>query len=178
MEKVDVTFQELLKILPTIMEGNFLLTSVSGQGNPNIMTVGHLGISARPYPFVCEYIRPSCRTAKLIEETGDYVLNVPQDGMEDIVEFCGTVSGHDHDKFNEKNLTAIPSREVKSPIIGECKIHLECRLVGIFEPRPGSISGAGLAYYETNNIPVENYHRIYMAEIVAIYADTGAVEIK
>ena len=136
-----------------------------------------MGIAARPYPFVCELIRPSCHSVKLIEETGDYTLNVPREGMEDIINYCGTVSGRDYDKFKEKNLTAVPSREVKSPIIEECKIHLECKMTGIFDPRPERVSAAAKEYYENNNIPVENYHRIYMAEIVAIYAGRGVVEV-
>ena len=51
---------------------------------------------------------------------GDYTLNVPKEGMKDIVDFCGVVSGRDHEKFKEKSVAAIPSRKVNSPIFGEC----------------------------------------------------------
>ena len=91
--------------------------------------------------------------------------------MGEVVRFCGSVSGRDHDKFAEMNLTAIPSRDVFAPVIQECGIHLECKLTGIWEPRPESISGSSKAYYERSGTPAENYHRCYFAEIVAIYAD-------
>ena len=69
--------------------------------------------------------------------------------MEDIITFYRKVSGRDHDKFKETNLTAVPSRYVTSQIIGECAIHCEFRVTGIFNPRPESIAGAGKAYYES-----------------------------
>ena len=40
------------------------------------------------------------------EETQEFVVNVPDDSMKDIVEYCGTVSGRDDDKIAEKGLTA------------------------------------------------------------------------
>lgn len=177
MEKVDVTFQDFAKNADKLLEIRpWLLASVDGQGKPNIMAVGATGFGAHPYRYVCEWIRPPCHTAKLIEETGDYTLNLPSEEMEDIVKYCGSVSGRDHDKFKEKNLSPVPSREVVTPIIGECIIHLECRITGIFDPRPESISGSAKEYYEKNQIPKEHYHRLYMAEIIAIYADKNALK--
>lgn len=176
MEKVNVTIQYLRENVDSLIwRRPLLLTSVGSLGKPNIMPVGGTGIGANPYPYVCEFIQPRWHTAKLIEETGDFTLNVPSEDMDDIVDYCGSVSGRDTDKFKEMNLTPVKSREVKSPIIGECFAHLECRVTGIFDPRLHSISGAGKKYYESHNIAQEYYHRYYMAEIVAIYADEDAI---
>jgi len=46
-------------------------------------------------------VRPSRYTHDFIENTGEFTVNVPNRGMESIVSYCGTVSGKDHDKFEE-----------------------------------------------------------------------------
>jgi flavin reductase (DIM6/NTAB) family NADH-FMN oxidoreductase RutF len=173
MALVDISFPDFVKkTIELHADLPRLLVTVSSQGRPNVMTVGgtHYGIGWVK-PFVYQWVRPSCYTSELIEETGEYTLNIPREGMEDVVRFCGSVSGRDRDKFAEMNLTAIPSRFVSAPVIKECGIHLECKLMGIFDVRPESVSGALMDYYETGNIPEHNYHRLYPAEIVAAYAD-------
>ena len=62
----------------------------------------------------------------LVGQIGQFTVNVPRDGMDNIVEYCGSVSGRDHDKFSELSLSKITSKYVIPPIIGECAAHLEC----------------------------------------------------
>jgi flavin reductase (DIM6/NTAB) family NADH-FMN oxidoreductase RutF len=46
------------------------------------------------------------------------------------VQGCGRCSGRDGiDKFARFNLTPLPSKYVKPPIIAECPVNLECRVV-------------------------------------------------
>ncbi|MCP8315386.1 MAG: flavin reductase, partial [archaeon] len=40
----------------------------------------------------------------------------------------GSVSGKDVDKFKASNLTPLPAKRVKPPLIGECVAHIECVL--------------------------------------------------
>jgi len=74
-------------------------------------------------PFFMVAVRPSRYTYKFVEKVGDFTVNVPKKGMEEIVDYCGSVSGREHDKFKEKGLTLVPSKRVNSPIISECAIH-------------------------------------------------------
>jgi len=134
----------------------------------NVMTIGW-GLPGILWgkPFFMVAVRPSRYTFQFIEETGDFTVNVPRRGMGETVNYCGTVSGRDHDKFKEKRLTLLPSRQVSSPIIGECVIHYECRVAYktkvIKEDLPSSILSA--CY------PSGNYHTLYFGEIVAVHAD-------
>jgi flavin reductase (DIM6/NTAB) family NADH-FMN oxidoreductase RutF len=172
MAYVDISFADFVKKAHQLHDGSpWLLATVSSQGRRNVMTVAASGFGGAPYHYVCEWVRPSCYTSELIEETRDYTLNIPRQGMAEVVRFCGRVSGRHHDKFAEMNLTAIPSRAVSAPIIQECGIHLECRLVGIFDGRPSSVAGAPKDYYERHHTPEHNYHKLYLGEIMAIYAD-------
>ena len=87
--------------------------------------------------------------------------------MEEIVNYCGTVSGREHDKFKEKGLTPLPSKKLRSPIIGECMIHYECKVAYktrvIREDLPSSII--------SSCYPAGDYHTLYFGEIVTVQAD-------
>ncbi|MEM2784315.1 MAG: flavin reductase family protein, partial [Nitrososphaerota archaeon] len=111
-------------------------------------------------------------THKLIEETEDFTINVPKKGMKDIIDFCGSVSGREVDKFKEKNLTPLPSKKVKSPIIAQCPINYECKVIykTIIDPKiiEKSINSE---YYSSGN-----YHTIFFGEILAIHVDENLIK--
>jgi flavin reductase (DIM6/NTAB) family NADH-FMN oxidoreductase RutF len=80
-----------------------------------------------------------------------------------VVQYCGTTSGRSHDKFREKNLTAIPSSKVKTPMIKQCILHYECKIAYkndliSSELKPSIIP----AFY-----PKGDFHRFYLGEILA-----------
>ncbi len=51
--------------------------------------------------------------------------------MLDQVVGIGTCSGADTDKFARFNLTPVPGRVVKAPLIRECLANIECKVVDI-----------------------------------------------
>ncbi len=77
-----------------------LLLASGRIGKANVMAIGW-GLSGILWskPFFMVAVRSSRFTFKLIEENGDFTVNVPRKGMEEIVSYCGTVSGKDHDKL-------------------------------------------------------------------------------
>jgi len=166
--KIEIsTFRFIGETIKRLDNPGLLLVSGSLK-RANVMTIGWglLGILWGK-PFFLVAVRPSRYTFQFIEETGDFTVNVPRKGMEETVNYCGTVSGRDHDKFKEKELTLLPSRQVSSPIIGECMIHYECRVAYktnvVREALPSAILSA--CY------PGGNYHTLYFGEIVAVRAD-------
>lgn len=153
--------------------GGLLLVSVGGGGRPNVMTIGWGLIGAlwrRPLFMVA--VRPSRYTYKLIEEAGDFTVNVPKEGMDEITQYCGFVSGRVHDKFKEKGLTPTPAKRIKSPIISECAIHYECKVIYKVkvDPKPLPEEVLSTCY------PTGDYHTIYFGEIVSTYADEDVKE--
>jgi len=64
-----------------------------------------------------------------MEEVGEFTVNVPPRELAAEVNLWGTVSGRDHDKFQEARLTPVASRQVRPPIIQECVVHYECRIL-------------------------------------------------
>jgi len=82
----------------------------------------------------------------------------------------GSVSGRDHDKFKEKGLTTTRGKKVRSPIISDCIVHYECKVIYKTKFRPSGIpKNVMRGYY-----PSEDFHTVYFGEIVAAYADEDA----
>lgn len=168
MEKVEVGYMDCLKETFTTMgRSGLLLVSIGQQGKPNVMTIGWgtIGIIWAK-PIFTVLVRPSRFTYGLIEETGDFTVNVPAAEISEKVSFCGTVSGREHDKFIEQKLTAIPANKVESPLIEECLIHYECRVVHKNDVLPPELaSDIPSAFY-----PQGDYHRVFYGEIMRVYA--------
>jgi len=139
----------------------------------NVMTigwglVGHLWSK----PFFMVAVRPSRYTFGFIEKTGNFTVNVPRNGMEEIADYCGSVSGREHDKFKEKNLTVEAGKRVKSPIISECGIHYECKVAYMTKVVSGGLPQDILI----DSYPSGNYHALYFGEILHTSADRDASE--
>lgn len=109
-----------------------LITSVDAAGRPNIITLGEVfNISIRR-PVICGVaIRPATYSHGLISAQGEYVINLPTGEMLDKVWQCGQVSGRDADKFALSGLTPLPATHVRPPLIAQCPVNIECRVVGI-----------------------------------------------
>ena len=145
-------------------EDRVLLVSRGKEGSPNVMTIGWgtIGIIWRRPIFVV-LVRPSRYTYKLIEETGEFTVNIVPPKLKEVVQYCGTVSGRDHDKFKEKNLTAIPSTKVKTAIIKECILHFECRVVNRNDLIPSELEKSIVSTFYSKG----DLHRVYFGEILA-----------
>ncbi|NQS90351.1 flavin reductase, partial [Patescibacteria group bacterium] len=70
--------------------------------------------------------------------------------------------------FKEKGLTCIPGKNVKSPIIEECVLHYECRVLHKNDIMPARVpQNVTSEYY-----PQRDYHRIFFGEILSVLADS------
>lgn len=156
-------WQECVDVLG---DGGLLLVSTDTDGKPNVMTIGWalLGI-VWSKPIMTVLVRPSRFTYGLMEAANDFTVNVPGPDLADVVKEVGTRSGRDYDKFAEHNLVATPSRSVASPIIEECLLHYECKVVHKNDVVPPTLTPDIAA----NAYPQGDYHRIYYGEVVAVY---------
>ena len=57
------------------------------------------------------------------------MINIPTTDLIEQVEYCGTKSGQDVDKFRETKLTPKLAEYVKAPLIDECPVNFECQVV-------------------------------------------------
>lgn len=134
-----------------------LITSADGQGNPNIITVAWAGTLCSEPPMVGIGIRPSRYSHGLIKQSGEFVINIPQEDQLKLTDYCGMVSGRDVDKFAATGFTAHPASRVKAPLIKECPVNLECVV--------RQVIGLGS-------------HDLFLAEIVAYHVDREVMNEK
>ena len=145
-------------------ESRVLLVSQGKQGPPNAMAIGwgQIGIIWGK-PIFTVLVRPSRYTYKLIGEAGDFTVNVVPPQLKDLVQYCGTTSGRDHDKFREKGLSAIPSSKIKAPLIEECILHYECKIIYKSDLIPSELETTVIPGF----YPKGDFHRVYLGEILA-----------
>jgi flavin reductase (DIM6/NTAB) family NADH-FMN oxidoreductase RutF len=131
LEKVQIPSQR--PIYPTPAG---LVTTVDGDGNPNVITLGEIyNLSIRKPVIVGLGIAPERHSHRLLCECREFVVNLPTSALLDKVLSCGNVSGRNgQDKFAMTELTPVPAQRVKPPLIAECPVNLECRLLDDPEP--------------------------------------------
>jgi flavin reductase (DIM6/NTAB) family NADH-FMN oxidoreductase RutF len=109
-----------------------LVVSIDADGKPNIITLGEIfNLSIRNPVWVGIAVRKATYSHDLIKEQEEFTVNMPTAAMFGKVYGCGRSSGHDGiDKFKKFGLTPMPSKYIKPPIIAECPVNLECKVVG------------------------------------------------
>ena len=173
-DKAEVGYTEYLKETFDVMRKmGLLLVSADADGKPNAMTIGWgtVGIIWGK-PIFIVLVRPSRYTHKLMEQTDDFSVNVPPPELRDVVAFCGSASGRDHDKFAEKGLIAVPGKKVKSPVIEQCVIHYECRVVHKNDVLKDKLASEIVS----SAYPKGDFHTIYYGEILSVYASPDVGE--
>lgn len=161
-----VTFQELSQdLLNQLVKGAFL-TAKNGD-EVNTMTIGWGSVGyVWGKPIMMVPVRYSRHTYSIIEKSDTFTVSVPVnvDLKKELI-FCGTKSGRDMDKISEAGLSLEKSEIVETPIIAECDLHIECKIVYKQAMEPGNIdSGIRSASYSDND-----FHTMYYGEIVSAY---------
>ncbi len=116
-----------------------LVTAVDSSGKPDVCTVGAWSlVNGAPLLYgIAMCARAAGRnfwkryTTTCIEQTGEFVINIPHAGLAEAWESCGAVSLTTQpgaDKFALAGLTAAPAAKVKAPLIADCPVNIECRV--------------------------------------------------
>jgi flavin reductase (DIM6/NTAB) family NADH-FMN oxidoreductase RutF len=101
-----------------------------GQGNQtNIFTVNRIASCNAEPPMICISVRLSRASHALIEEEREFVVNIPWPDMELVSDFVGSTTVRETDKWLETGLTPIRAVQVKAPLLVECPVNLECRVL-------------------------------------------------
>lgn len=174
MDKVDINPLQLGDYtMARLARPGCLLVTADNSQRANVMTIGWgmLGISWMRNVF-CVMVRPSRFSYSLLESLGEFTVNVPDDSLNKAVSYCGTVSGRDEDKFAACKLTTQPSRSVNVPIITQCVVHYECKVV-----HRNDITATQLDEdIQHSTYPSSDFHRVYYGHIVSAYADSSLAQ--
>ncbi len=108
---------------PIVLVGTLL------DGKANFTTVGDVAImGVRPPLIYISLHTRFCSTAG-IRQNGFFSINVPPAGLVQRVDQCGVLSGWNSDKAT---LFTVITGETGAPLIQECPLNLECRVINEF----------------------------------------------
>lgn len=99
--------------------------------NCNIVTIAWTGTVCSDPAMTYVSIRPSRHSYSIIQETGEFVINLTSNALTKAMDFCGVRSGRDLSKFEHLHLTPQKAETVKAPLIAESPVNLECKVVQI-----------------------------------------------
>jgi len=134
-----------------------LIVSVDKSGKPNVMTAGEVfNIGLREPCIIGIALRKATYTHSLIIESRQFTVNFPTLDILEKVDLVGTISGRDGlDKFSKYGLTPIASTEITAPIIEECPVNLECKMLSVSEVGD---------------------HDLFLGEVVAMHVDNDKID--
>ena len=105
-----------------------LVTAADREGNSNIFTVAWAGTICTNPPMLSISVRPERYSHHLIQESGQFAINLPTEALVRSVDWCGVKSGRDVDKIAACNFTLEPGQTVSTPSIEQCPVNLECKV--------------------------------------------------
>ena len=113
-----------------------LVTTVDGDGNPNIITLGEIyNLSIRKPVIVGLGIAPNAtRTGFFASVASSSSTSRPRRCWTRYWRAARSRGRDVRDKFAMAGLTPLPAQRVKPPLIAECPVNLECRLLDDPEP--------------------------------------------
>ncbi len=151
------------------MDKNGLLL-VSGAEKPNVMTCSWCGMGFFWGKSILMIpVRKTRYTHELLEQNGQFTVNIGDESMHDALAFCGSKSGRKVDKFEGAYLKTADAKSVNVPIVCNATYHIECKVLGKTEMIPENLSDdINKAWYGNGD-----YHTIYMGEIVEAYRNEG-----
>ncbi|MDP7207605.1 MAG: flavin reductase family protein [Candidatus Bathyarchaeota archaeon] len=103
------------------------------EGKPNVMTAAWGGVCCSRPPCVNISLRKATYSYGNIVERQAFTINIPREEDVEKVDFIGTASGRDVDKFAVTKLTSVRSVLVDAPYIAEFPLVLECKVIHSLE---------------------------------------------
>ena len=125
-------------------------------GRTNLFTVAWTGNICTNPPMVYISVRPSRYSYELIEDSGEFVINLTTKALTKAADYCGVRSGRDEDKWKACGLTPEPAKELSfAPLVKESPVNIECRVK---------------SHQDLGS------HRMYIADVLNVHADEAFLD--
>ena len=121
--KIQLKSKDILFPVPAAL----VVTGVAD--NSNIITVAWIGIVGSNPPALGISLHKSRYSLSLINKFREFTANIPRQCDFKKVDYCGMVSGKTVKKFEATGYTPMDGCKVKTPIIKECPVNIECRVL-------------------------------------------------
>ncbi|MBP2626870.1 MAG: flavin reductase domain protein FMN-binding protein [Firmicutes bacterium] len=163
----EVAYNEYANEITEILsKGAFLTTEVDGVVNTMTIAWGSVGFMWGK-PVFMAMVRPSRFTYQCIKKSGQFTISIPFKDMSAALGICGSQSGRDTDKLAAANLTTVPGKKISTPVIADCGLHYECKVV-YKQEMSAELLATDLQekWYASGN-----YHTLFFGEILTTYVD-------
>jgi len=122
----EVSIDEVFEVLKP--ETCAFIISINEDGHPSgMINAWHMKCSREPALFAVALFK-SGYTHKLIQQSKEFVVAIANKEMEEDVLFFGTHHGNEVDKFKETGIETAKAKYIKTPLLKNATINLECRL--------------------------------------------------
>ncbi|MBQ0043177.1 MAG: flavin reductase family protein [Lachnospiraceae bacterium] len=152
MAKVDFKPGNMLYPLPVVM-----VSCADKDGNSNIITVAWTGTVCSTPPMVSISVRPERFSHMMLDETGEFTINLVTRDLTRATDLCGVKSGRQVDKWQLTGLTPVNGKTVACPSIKESPVNIECKV--------------------TQKIELGS-HDMYLAEVTGVQVDDKYMDEK
>ena len=139
----------MLYPLPVVM-----VSCADKAGNDNIITIAWTGTICSDPAMLSISVRPERHSYKMIEETGEFVINLTTEELAFATDYCGVKSGRDMDKWAAAKLTREKADIVSAPMIKESPVNIECKVEKV--------------------IPLGTHH-MFIAKVLAVDVDENLI---
>ncbi len=107
----------------------WIVGSYDKEGKPNIMTIAWGGICCSKPPCINISLRKATYSYENILDKREFTINIPSEKYVKEVDYFGTATGRNTDKFADTGLTPIKSELVDAPYVKEFPLVLECKMI-------------------------------------------------
>jgi len=119
----------LARVYRLLEPGPVVLLTTARNGRANVMTMSwHTMLEFEP-PLVGCVVSNRNHSFATLRATKECVIAIPAAELAPKVVRCGNVSGRRVDKFTAFGLTPMPAAFVGAPLVAECPVNLECKVV-------------------------------------------------
>jgi flavin reductase (DIM6/NTAB) family NADH-FMN oxidoreductase RutF len=132
-----------------------MVSCKKGNDRADIVTIAWAGTVCSDPAMVSISVRPERFSHDIIEQSGEFVINLVNEKLTYACDWCGVRSGRDHDKFKEMKLTEYKSDFMEAPAISESPVNIYCKVVKT--ERLGS-------------------HDLFIAEVVGVTVDDSYMD--
>ena len=149
MAKITWKGSTLLAPVPPVM------VTCGDMEHSNIITVAWAGLINTHPPRLSISVRPTRYSHAIIRERGEFAVNLTPESLVRACDYCGIYTGAKVDKFAKTGLHKAPASALSCPIIEECPLALECKVIDV--------------------IP-QGTHDLFLAEVVAVDVDESLLD--
>jgi flavin reductase (DIM6/NTAB) family NADH-FMN oxidoreductase RutF len=145
MAKIQLDPDTTLYPVPVV----FITCGIGAEAN--VFSLNRIASCNVEPPMISISVRPMRASHDLIDDLGEFVVNMPWPDMALVSDFVGTTTVRETNKWAETGLTRLPALKVQPPLLAECPVNIECQV------------------QHRLRLPS---HTLFVAEVVALQADT------